>query len=113
MRVGPGAIEGHEVHCTPFRQTTRPPSTCGCSPRARSGLPPREDRASNLVGPVRDIIGLVGWRRLFLPSGEAHRTKMSDVHAEHAPEALMDPTDPWGTLGAHVVAAKGARAARV
>ena len=38
---------------------------------------------------------------------------MSDVHAEHAPEALMDPTDPWGTLGAHVVAAKGARAARV
>ena len=28
-------------------------------------------------------------------------------------EALMDPTDPWGTLGAHVVAAKGARGARV
>ena len=25
----------------------------------------------------------------------------------------MDPTDPWGTLGAHVVAAKGARGARV
>ena len=22
----------------------------------------------------------------------------------------MDPTDPWGTLGAHVVKAKGARA---
>ena len=38
---------------------------------------------------------------------------MSDVHAEHAPEALMDPTDPWGTLGAHVVEAKGARGARV
>ena len=34
---------------------------------------------------------------------------MSDVHAECAPEAPMDPTDPWGTLGAHVVAAKGAR----
>ena len=33
---------------------------------------------------------------------------MSDVHAEHAPGALMDPTDPRGTLGAHVVAAKGA-----
>ena len=30
-----------------------------------------------------------------------------------APEALMDPTDPWGTLGAHVVEAKGARGARV
>ena len=38
---------------------------------------------------------------------------MSDVHAEHAPEALMDPTDPWGTLGAHIVEAKGARGARV
>ena len=38
---------------------------------------------------------------------------MSDVHAEHAPEAPMDPTDPWGTLGAHVVAAKDARGARV
>ena len=38
---------------------------------------------------------------------------MGDVHAERAPEALMDPTDPWGTLGAHVVEAKGARGARV
>ena len=38
---------------------------------------------------------------------------MGDVHAEHAPEALMDPTDPWETLGAHVVEAKGARGARV
>ena len=25
----------------------------------------------------------------------------------------MDPTDPWGTLGAHAVAAKGARGAHV
>ena len=38
---------------------------------------------------------------------------MSTVHAERAPGALMDPTDPWGTLGTHVVAAKGARGARV
>ena len=40
---------------------------------------------------------------------------MGDVHAERAPEALMDPTDPWGTLGAHVtvVEAKRARGARV
>ena len=51
-------------------------------------------------------------RRLFR-GGEAHRTKMSDVHAERAPGALMDPTDPWGTLGVHVVAAKGARGARL
>ena len=35
-----------------------------------------------------------------------------DVHVERAPEALMDPTDPWGTLGAHVVEAKRARGAR-
>ena len=45
-------------------------------------------------------------------SGSA-REDESDVHAECAPEAPMDPTDPWGTLGAHVVAAKGARGARV
>ena len=48
-----------------------------------------------------------------VPGGEAHRTKMGDVHAERAPEAPMDSTDPWGTLGAHVVEAKGARGARV
>ena len=35
-----------------------------------------------------------------VPDGEAHRTKMSDVHAEHAPGGLMYPTlDPWGMLG--------------
>ena len=48
-----------------------------------------------------------------VPGGEAHRTKMGDVHAERPPEAPMDPTDPWGALGAHVVAAKGARGARI
>ena len=37
---------------------------------------------------------------------------MSDVHAERAPEALVDPTDPWATLGAHVVEAKLGRARR-
>ena len=37
--------------------------------------------------------------------------KMSDVHAEHAPGALMDPMDQRGALGAHVVAAKWACAA--
>ena len=38
---------------------------------------------------------------------------MGDVHAEHAPEGLVNPTGPWGTLGAHVAAAWGARGARV
>eukprot|EP00964_Phaeocystis_antarctica_P052161 scaffold30514_cov62-Phaeocystis_antarctica.AAC.1 len=28
------------------------------------------------------------------PGGEAHRRKMNNVHAERAPEAFMDPTDP-------------------
>ena len=90
--------------------TTRPPSTCGCSLRVRSGLPPREDRTSNLVEPVRGIIGLV--RAQAVPGGEAHRTKMSDVHAERAPGALMDPTDPRGARSARTSSAQRARAAR-
>ena len=32
---------------------------------------------------------------------------------KHAPEGLLDHTDSWGTLSAHVVAAKGARGERV
>ena len=79
-------------------------------PRVRSGHPPREDRTSNLVGPVRGIIGLVRRRRLFRAVRHIGQ-KMSDVNAERAPGALMDPTDPWGTLGTHVVAER-ARAAR-
>jgi hypothetical protein len=54
---------GHES--APSQATTRKPSTCGCSPRVRSGLLPREDHASNLVGPVRGRIGLLGRRRPF------------------------------------------------
>ena len=45
--------------------TTRKPSTCGHSPRARSGLLPSEDHASNLVGAVRSKKGLLGRRRPF------------------------------------------------
>ena len=76
---------------TPFRETTRPPSTCGCSPRVRSGLPPRQDRASNLVGRNRA-------RRVAqaVPGGEAHRTKMGDVHAERAPGGPHGPRGPVG-----------------
>ena len=36
---------------------------------------------------------------------------MSDVHAAHVLEGLMDPAGSWGTLGTHVAAAKGARGA--
>ena len=32
---------------------------------------------------------------------------MGDVYAGHAPEGLMDPVVSWGTLGTHVVAARG------
>ena len=47
-----------------------------------------------------------------VPGGEAPRAKMGDVHAGHDLQGLMDPTVSWGTLGAHVAAAKGARGAR-
>ena len=36
---------------------------------------------------------------------------MGDVHAGHAPEGLVNPAVAWGTLGAHVVNAKGAHGA--
>ena len=91
--------------------TTREPSTCGCPLRVRSGLLPLEDHASNLVGPVRGRIGLPPRAAQAVPGGEALSTKMGDVHAEHAPEGLVDPAVAWGTLGAHVVNAKGARGA--
>jgi len=52
-----------------------------------------------------------------VPGGEAHRAKTGDVHAELTLQGPMDPTRPqtvsWGTLGAHLAAAKGARGARV
>ena len=49
----------------PPSPTTRKPSTCGRSPRVRSGLLPLEDHASNLVGAVRSEIGLLRRRRPF------------------------------------------------
>ena len=56
---------------------------------------------SNLVGHVRDIIGLLETVAQAVPGGEAHWTKTSDARAERAPGALMPPTDSWvGTLGA-------------
>jgi len=62
-KLAPSTAFGHKV--PPFQRTTRRPSTCGCPPRIHSGLPHREDHASNLVGLVRDITGLLGWRRPF------------------------------------------------
>ena len=94
----------------PSRATTRKPSTCGHSPRVRSGLLPREDHASNLVGPVRSEIGLLGRRRPFR-AVRHFQQKMGDAHAEHAPEGLVNPAVAWAMLGAHVVNAKGARGA--
>ena len=87
---------------------TRKPSTCGCSLRVRSGLLPHEDRASDLVGPVRSKKARAAQA---VPGGEALSTKMGDARAEHAPEGLADPAVAWGTLGAHVVNAKGAHGA--
>ena len=36
---------------------------------------------------------------------------MGDAHAEHAPEGLVNPAVACGTLGAHVVNARGAHSA--
>ena len=46
-----------------------------------------------------------------VPGGEALSTKMGDAHAEYAPEGLVNPAVVWGTLGLHVVNAKGAHGA--
>ena len=91
----------------PPSPTTRKPSTCGRSPRVRSGLLPLEDHASNLVGAVRSEIGHLRRRRPF----RAVRHFRRKWATEHAPEGLADPAVAWGTLGAHVVNAKGARGA--
>ena len=93
-----------------LQATTRRPSTCGCRPRVHSGLPPREDRASNLVGPVRDIIGLVGWRRLFRAVRHIGRKR-----ATRAPSVLQGPA--WtprtrGACSARTLSQQRARAAR-
>ena len=99
--------EGHEVHPLPTDDATA--ERVRVAPQGPLGSPaPRGPR-------VEPHGARAGHNRALrvaqaVPGGEAHRTKMSDVHAEHAPEAPMDPTDPWGTLGVHVVAAKGARA---
>ena len=36
---------------------------------------------------------------------------MGDARAEHAPEGLVNSAVAWGTLGAHVVVAKGSHGA--
>ena len=63
-------------------------------------------RARNLVGRSAPSIHAL-WR------AERRGTKMGDVHAGHALQGLMGPTVSWGTLGAHLATAKGARGARV
>ena len=67
-----------------------------------------EHDASNLVGPVRGRKNRAPRAAQAVPGGEALSTKMGDVHAERAPEGLVNPAVAWGTLGAHVVNAKGA-----
>jgi hypothetical protein len=41
--------------------------------------------------------------------GGARRAKMSDVHAGHALQGLMDHKGSWDTLGMHDATTKGAR----
>ena len=56
-------MKGHEVHSLPTDDATA--ERVRVPPRVRSGHLPREDHASNLMGPVREITGLLEWRRLF------------------------------------------------
>jgi len=81
-------------HHTPFE-----------SARTARGLRAR-NQSINLVGRSAPSIHAL-WR------AERRGTKMGDVHAGHALQGLMGPTVSWGTLGAHLATAKGARGARV
>ena len=73
-----------------------PPAPRGSrvEPRGARAEPKRAPRAAQAV-----------------PGGEALSTKMGDARAEHAPEGLVNPAVAWGTLGAHVVNARGAHGA--
>ena len=103
-------MKGHEIHALPTDDATA--ERVRVTPQGPLGPPaprgPRVEPRGARAGHNRALRVAQA-----VPGGEAHRTKMSYVHAERAPEALMDPADPWGTLGVHVVAAKGARGARV
>ena len=104
-KTSPGAHTTPPAHIPGTRaglHERAPPSSARHAGRARagapqgptraSGLPPREDHASNLVGLVRDITGLLLRVAQAVAGGEAHRAKMGDVHAGHALQGLMDPT---------------------
>ena len=102
--------KGHEVHSLPTDDV--PAEHVWVTPQGPLGPPaprgPRVEPRGARAGHNRALRAAQA-----VPGGEAHRTKMSYVHAERAPEALMDPTEPWDTLGVHVATAKGARAAHV
>ena len=102
-------MKGHEVHALPTDDV--PSEHVRVTPQGPLGPPaprgPRVEPRGARAGHNRALRVAQA-----VPGGEAHRTKMSDARAERAPGALTGPTDPWGTLGARVIAAKRARAAR-
>jgi hypothetical protein len=61
---------------------------------------------------VRDIIGLLGWHRLFRAVRHIEQKWKTCTPGMLSLQGLMDPTVSWGTLGTHLAAAKGARGAR-
>ena len=61
---------------------------------------------------MRSKIGLLGERRPFRAVRHfSQKWATCTPRAEHAPEGLVNPAVAWGTLGLHVVNAKGARGA--
>ena len=57
--------------------------------------------------------GLLGWRRPFRAVRQIGQKWATCTPGMLYIQGLMDPTVSWGTLGAHLAAAKGAGGARV
>ena len=94
------AVEGHDAQAEHVRALPQGP--LGPAAPRGSRVEPRGGRAERNRAPKA---------AQAVPGGEALSTKMGDARAEHAPEGLVNPAVAWGTLGAHVVNAKGAHGA--
>ena len=115
-RVGAGEQEGHEA--TPFRQTTRQPSTCGRLPTRASRLTRTTRRTSSLVrcwgraGPERvptmahrGLHGEGHWVQRRRCGGWACAAYLASLHGPVTPQTS-------GRCSAHTSTQEGARAAR-
>ena len=100
----------------PTPATSATPTTSPSCLSARAGgapgpppaCPHREDRASGLVGPVRDTNLLSQWRTVSWAVRHTH-TEPGDAHAGRTPRGPIDPTSPWKAPGMRVGTARGTR----